>query len=283
LHVKVFVYPEKKNLQSNSSCLVSLIMRRFFLDRQGIHSDSPTLTGSDVKHISTVLRSKPGDEIFLFDGQGYDYHARIVNITHKAITLSILTRYPSTSEPCVHIAIGQALIKARKMDRIVRQLTELGGSAFLPFIAQRSVVRPDGERFSKKRTRWETIAIEALKQCGRSQTPHIGPIASFEGLVSTSQTYDLCVIFHDHKREAAPECFPHTKQRITRVLALIGPEGGFTAEEVTLALEAGFTHGYLGPRTLKSDTAAVTATAVIQHLLGDLRRPQKDLDNAKLF
>lgn len=272
--------PQKKNLQNKASYLESVIMRRFFLDRKIIDSDSPTLTGSDVKHISTVLRSKPGDEIFLFDGQGHDYHARIVNITPKAITLSVLTRYPSTSESRVHIAIGQALIKAKKMDRIVRQLTELGGSAFLPFIAHRSVTKPDGERSLKKNKRWETIAIEALKQCGRSQAPHIGPITSFEGLLGTSKAYDLCVIFHDHQRETTPDCFPRTKQKGTRVLALIGPEGGFTAEEVTLALRSGFTHGYLGPRTLKSDTAAITATALIQHLLGDLRRFQKDLDNA---
>jgi len=139
-------------------------MRRFFVDRELIHSDRPILIGRDVKHIRTVLRLKPGDEITLFDGEGSEYCARIIGSTPRAITLFVLHQHPAISESPVEITIGQALIKARKMDRIVRQLTELGTYAFIPFMAERSVPRPEPGRLVQKKA-----ALGAHRQRG-SQT-----------------------------------------------------------------------------------------------------------------
>jgi 16S rRNA (uracil1498-N3)-methyltransferase len=150
-------------------------MRRFFLDREKILSDRPTLTGSDVKHLRKVLRLKPGDDVFLFDGQGWEYRARIIASTPKTITLSVLEQFPSIAESPVEITVGQGLLKMRKMDRIVRQMTELGIYALIPVLAERSVPRPRLERWAEKEQRWETIAHESLKQCGRSQIPCIEP------------------------------------------------------------------------------------------------------------
>ena len=250
-------------------------MRRFFLARQEILSDRPTLTGPDVKHIRRVLRSKPGDEIFLFDGKGLEYRARITASTPKAIVLSVLERFPSISESPLEITIGQALLKARKMDRIVRQVTELGIYALIPLLAERIVPTPQPERWAEKEQRWESIARESLKQCGRFQIPRLGPAASFEELVGTSQTYHLKIIFHHAGSELKSRPDPGDSRNMRRVLALIGPEGGFTSDEVKLARHHGFVCVSLGPRILKADTAAVAACAILQYAFGDVGDPPK--------
>ncbi|MCK4792424.1 MAG: 16S rRNA (uracil(1498)-N(3))-methyltransferase, partial [Desulfobacteraceae bacterium] len=131
-------------------------MRRFFIDKEAVSSTQPTLTGPDVRHIRTVLRLKPGDEIFLFDGKGSEYRARIADSTSRAIRLLILDQYSAISESCLEIEIGQSLLKARNMDRIVRQLTELGVVAFLPFMSERSVPRPEPSRLGGRKQRWKT-------------------------------------------------------------------------------------------------------------------------------
>ncbi len=234
-----------------------------------ILSEKPTLTGPDVKHIRTVLRLKPGEEIFLFDGKGSEYRARITASTPKTIILSVLERFPSISESPVEITIGQGLLKAKKMDRIVRQVTELGIYALIPLLAKRSVPRPRPERWAEKEQRWETIAQESLKQCGRSQMPCLEPPTSFKELVAVSRTHDLKIIFHEGNPGEESNLYLNDPRDVRSVLALIGPEGGFTPNEVQMALEGGFVCVSLGPRILKADTAVVAVCAVLQYAFGD--------------
>ncbi|NVM22048.1 MAG: 16S rRNA (uracil(1498)-N(3))-methyltransferase [Desulfobacterales bacterium] len=256
-------------------------MRRFFLDSEIIHSDRPAITGPDVRHIRTVLRLKPGEEITLFDGEGSEYRARITGSTPRAITLSVLDRYPAILEPAVQITIGQAILKAKKMDRIVRQLTELGIFAFIPFIAERSVPRPKPGPLAEKKQRWEAIAREALKQCGRSRIPHLGPMVPFKEVVGSGRSYDLKIIFHNRQCGDKPRHCLDAAQGVRKVLALIGPEGGFTDEEVKFALDSGFAAICLGPRVLKSDTASVAAGAILQYVFGDWVEPKKILTTVR--
>ena len=124
-------------------------MRRFFLHRDTICSPDPTIVGPDVKHIRTVLRLKPGDKIVLFDGEGTEYRARIKTSTTRAVRLFILDKQASAAESSAHIAIAQALLKGRKADAVVRQLTELGATAFLPFLSERSVPLPEPLRMNE--------------------------------------------------------------------------------------------------------------------------------------
>jgi len=243
-------------------------MRRFFLEREKILSDRPVLTGPDVKHIRTVLRLKSGDALLLFDGKGLEYRARITAITPRAITLSVSEQFPSISESHVKITIGQGLLKARKMDRIVRQVTELGICALIPVLTERSVPKPKSEHWTEKERRWKAIAWESLKQCGRSHIPRLGPAVSYEALVHTSQAYNQKIIFHDgHSGLKSPRC--PTKGKNDKVLALIGPEGGFSPNEIQMARKCGFRCASLGPRILKAETAVVAACAILQYVFGD--------------
>jgi 16S rRNA (uracil1498-N3)-methyltransferase len=250
-------------------------MRRFFLDREKIRSDRPTLTGPAVKHLRTVLRLKPGDDIFVFDGEGTEYRAKITASTPKTIVLSVLQQFPSISESPMEITIGQGLLKARKMDRVVRQVTELGVYALIPVLAARSVPRPRPERWADREKRWKSIAQESLKQCGRSQIPRLEPITSFEDTVGMSQAHDLRIIFHEGSAGPTSTSHLNDTRDVHRVLALIGPEGGFTQDEVDMAGEAAFIVVSLGPRTLKADTAVVAACTLLQYTLGDLASLQE--------
>ena len=247
-------------------------MKRFFVDRASIRSGKATLTGPDVKHVRTVLRLQPGDEVLLFDGQGWDYRARIESVTRKGVTLEVVKRLPSISESAVEITIGQALLRGGKMDRIVRQLTELGVHALIPIIAERSVPKLKGDRWLQKERRWKAIAAESLKQCGRSYPPRLEPPLPLEAVVDTSKTYDLSVVFHHDEAlsESESDKLKQGGPRIRRVLALVGPEGGFAPEEIELAMSAGFECVSFGPRVLKADTAVVVACAILQHTLGDM-------------
>jgi 16S rRNA (uracil1498-N3)-methyltransferase len=255
-------------------------MRRFFISKAHARSDRVILTGPDLRHIRTVLRLGPGDEILLFDEEGSQYQARIINTAPGAITVVILSKHTAVSDTESHlrVTIGQALLRAGKMDRIVRQLTELGAFAFIPFAAERSVPQPDPKRFAERKRRWEAIAAEALKQCGRFRSPHIGSVTSFQNLICSVESYDLKIIFHTGGSSRGS--WPHleTAGEIRKVLALVGPEGGFTAEEIKRAVGSGFVCVVLGPRILKSDTAAVAAGAILQHAFGDMGAVQKCLD-----
>jgi 16S rRNA (uracil1498-N3)-methyltransferase len=251
-------------------------MRRFFLNRRVILSDRPTLTGPDVRHIRTVLRLKPGEDIFLFDGEGSEYRARITSSTPKAIILSVLERSLSISEPLVEINIGQGLLKARKMDRIVRQVTELGIHTLTPVLAKRCVPKPRPERWAEKEQRWETIARESLKQCGRSKIPRFEPPTPFQELISVSRDCDVKIIFHQVSSGLETTLYHRDERTVRKVLALVGPEGGFTPDEVQTALEGGFVCVSLGPRILKADTAIVAACTILQYAFGDIgRAPQE--------
>jgi len=258
-------------------------MRRFFIDKTQIREDRLILEGTDVRHMRTVLRLGPGDEVSLFDGQGWQYRARITGSTPRAITLLLLDQYPAISESDLKITMGQGFLKARKMDRMVRQLTELGASRFIPFMAERSVPRPRPGPRAERRRRWETIAREALKQCGRSQAPDIGQVVSFQEVISAREAYDLKIIFHNTETSSRSALSFGALKKVRKVLALIGPEGGFTEKEVSSALDSGFVPISLGPRTLKADTAAMAACAILQHVLGDLGGGQKSIDKNRGF
>lgn len=250
-------------------------MKRFFLEREKILSDKPTLTGPDVKHIRTVLRLKPGDEIFLFDGQGSEYPVRIIQSTSKAIILSVAKAFPSTSESPARITIAQGLLRAGKMDGVVRQVTELGVHALIPLIAERSVPKPKSERWAEKERRWKTIACESLKQCGRSQVPRLEPPIPFEALVRRSQAYHHKIIFHDGDPISPGTTKAGGVRDGPEVLALVGPEGGFAPNEVEMAVVSGFQRASLGPRILKADTAVVAACTILQYVFGDIGNAPK--------
>lgn len=232
---------------------------------------SVPLSPGDAKHVRNVLRLKPGDPVRLFDGRGAEYDARIAEISEAGVMAAVLSRIPSDTESPLGITIAQGFLKEKKMDTLVRQLTELGIVRWIPFIAERSVARPDPKRLRTRRERWEKIAAESLKQCRRSRVPDIGETLSFENMIAAADGADLKILFWEQAPEGSRDLFELSKAgSYGTVFAVLGPEGGLSSTETAAAAAAGFTISALGPRILRAETATVAACALLQYFLGDL-------------
>ncbi|MDF1593224.1 MAG: 16S rRNA (uracil(1498)-N(3))-methyltransferase [Desulfobacterales bacterium] len=257
--------------------------RRFFVETSNLTGSTALISGPDARHIKTVLRLKPGDEIALFDGTGVVYSARITLFLEKQVKVDLLGKCPFTAESPVDITVAQAYLKDNKMDMLVRQLTELGITAWRPFISRRSIPKPDNKRLEGRRQRWQKIAQESLKQCRRGRVPQIGPMENYEAVLERAQTSDLKIIFWESEKQPLQSLVetPQPGRIVRDIFLIMGPEGGFATQEVQQAEACGFQSISLGPRILKAETATVTACALIQYLFGDLG--QKNLDKQKGF
>jgi 16S rRNA (uracil1498-N3)-methyltransferase len=250
---------------------------RFFFPQTRIENSMPTIIGPDVNHIKNVLRLKPGDHILLFDGTGTEYTACIAHLSSNEVAVKIIEKTDSSLESFVHISIAQAYLKEKKMDLLIRQVTELGINHWRPFFSKRSIPTPDQNRMYSRAQRWEKIMIEAVKQCQRSRLVEIGQPVSFEELLILANDADIKIIFWENAVNMLnPNIFSAHKHKIRSVYSMIGPEGGFSDQEGKQAIEAGFIPVKIGPRILRAETAAVAVCALLQYVFGDLG--EKSLD-----
>ena len=246
-------------------------MRRFFVEKDRIRNDTACIIGSDARHIKSVLRLKPGDAIALFDSDGAAYEARISTLSAERVEAAVTRRYAGTAESRVQITLAQGFLKERKMDGLVRQLTELGICRWVPFMAERSIPRPDADRMRSRKNRWEKIAREAVKQCRRGRIPEIGSLLSFDDMLARGRTCDLKVVFWEGESEPLRRTrWQDAGGMPSSAWIVLGPEGGLTAREVAAARKQGFVTAALGPRILRADTATVAACTVVQSLFGDM-------------
>ena len=246
-------------------------MRYFFIEQAKSTGSKFVITDSDARHIKTVLRLKPGDKIGLFDGKGFEYEAEIVDLSTGRVSVSVIRRFPSTAESPVQITVAQGFLKEKKMDGLVRQLSELGIIKWIPFIAERSISRPDKKQLSARTKRWEKISKEVVKQCKRGCIMEIGDTVSFEEILNLSQTADLKIAFWEDELQPLNANLPESNDKTKKIFALLGPEGGFTKQEIESARNRRFVTASLGPRILRAETATVAACVLLQHLFGDMR------------
>ncbi len=245
-------------------------MRYFFIEPSEREDSILYITGPDARHIKTVLRMKPGDKIGLFDGKGFEYEAKILDLSHGRIQVSLVRRFPSNAESPLQIIVAQAFLKEKKMDGLVRQLSELGIVKWIPFIADRSVPRPEKKQLLARTKRWEKISKEALKQCKRGRVMKINETVSFEEMLNLAQFCDLKVAFWEDETKPVHANLMGTGGQINTVFALIGPEGGFTRKEIEEARNHRFITVGLGPRILRAETATVAACVLLQYFFGDM-------------
>ncbi|RLC23499.1 MAG: 16S rRNA (uracil(1498)-N(3))-methyltransferase [Deltaproteobacteria bacterium] len=246
-------------------------MRRFFIEQSKITSTKIFITGSDAAHIKKVLRMKSGDRIGLFDGRGFEYEAKIENLLAGSVEVSIIKRFLSASESPVQIIVAQSLLKDKKMDILARQLTEIGVARLIAFTSIRSVPRPDKKRLLARRKRWEKIAIESLKQCGRGYVTEIGETITFNDIIKMDNECDLKIVFWENESKPISDAVQQVHVgHYRKILAVLGPEGGFSEKEIEDARDCGFVTASLGPRILRAETAAVAACTILQYLFGDM-------------
>lgn len=241
-------------------------MSRFFVSSDAVKGDCIQVSGKEAHHIIDVMRLKPLDKVVTFDGSGKEYVGFIKEIKTKSVTIEIVeTKSPHCKETS-RITLIQAIPKKDKMDYIVEKSTELGVSRIIPLVTKRTIPDWDDQKRKAAVGRWQKIALEASKQCGRSDIPAIDDIKTVRDIVTVATDYDCALI------AALDDRAIRLKDAMSgfgggKVAIAIGPEGDFTADEIDDVRRAGFKLVNLGSRVLKSDTAGLFVLSILNYEL----------------
>ena len=250
-------------------------MRRLFVPATQWLDGRATIDGDAHRHLARVLRARAGDRVILFDGHGREVDAEVVSVERDQTTLA-LRGAPRQLDVAAgaHIVLLQSLARGDRMDWIVQKTTELGVSAILPVAAGRSVARLDPQAAAPRRARWEKIAREAARQCGRADVPIIrDPLPLARALEAAREEEpggdagERLALWEASRGRSLRLALSAGPRAVT---LLVGPEGGFAADEMAAAAAAGFEVVGLGPRILRVETAAVVAVALAQAAAGGL-------------
>ena len=216
-------------------------------------------------HIGKVLRMGSGEQISLFNGDGNDYLAEIVDAGKKSVTVKVLSCEANPSESPLNLHLGQVISRGARMEFTIKKSVELGVNTITPLFSDRCGVKLTGERLEKKIQQWQKIVISACEQSGRSQVPIVRPAMELQQWCS-EPTSALKLNLHPR----AAHGINGLDLSHTRVRLLIGPEGGLSAEEIAMTETYQFTDVLLGPRVLRTETASLTAITALQLRFGDL-------------
>jgi 16S rRNA (uracil1498-N3)-methyltransferase len=242
-------------------------MQRYFITPDQMVKDVIHITGDDVHHIHTVMRSQIGD-IFICCMMGMDYLVKIESISSSAITCHVLESYPSVGEPNLQVTLAQGLPKGEKLEWILQKGTELGATAFLPFFSTRTIVKLEGNKAAKKQSRWSKIVKEAAEQSHRGKIPSVFLPITWKELLQEISKYDLAIIAYEKDGQVL-QTLPSI-QKSKSIFMIIGPEGGFSEQEIQEAMEYGATPITLGNRILRTETAAISLLTCLMFMNNEL-------------
>ena len=240
-------------------------MRHFFIKKSSIKDNTAVIDGSEARHILRVLRRGAGDSLYLLDEDGGEYQAVITAHTSQQVEVRLLEKLPPRELSSTRVILAQAVPKAQKMDHIVQKATELGVDSVIPFFSSRTGPRLSDDRLQKKCHRWQKIALESTKQCGRKDVATVEPIVRVEEIIEKRYNNILKIIlWEDEKNRRLQDVLQNGKQ-CRNIMLLIGPEGGFTAEEVSLAKEGGFLSVSLGRNILRTETVSLYLLSILHY------------------
>ena len=235
------------------------------------HVEAPLRAGASLElpedsahHARKVLRLREGDAVTLFDGRGGEYAARIASLAKKTLLVDVLKFVEIEREPPLRVMLVQGVSSGERMDFTVRKAVELGVAEVRPVLAAGSVARPRGERAASRREHWQRIAISACEQCGRNTIPPVRELASIPQALGNEAATK--VLLSPRARQRFSEV---CREAGATVVIAAGPESGFNAAEEAAFVEAGFVPARLGPRVLRTETAALAALAALSALRGD--------------
>ena len=246
-------------------------MHRAYVPPGTLDESVISLSDDKAHHIARVLRLRAGDQIGLFDGSGQEWLVRLTHVSAALVQGEPVTLLAAPSSPCNKIVVlGQGLPQGAKMDWIVEKCSELGLSTLVPLHTELSVVRRVGQRMTEKMARWQRIAAAAAGQCGRRTLLEIGTSSSLADFCARYNAAPVKIICWEQEKsrgirqalEAGDDRYP--------IAVLVGPESGFTEAEVAIAKAHGFVPVSLGPRRLRTETAAVAVTSIIRYSRGEL-------------
>jgi 16S rRNA (uracil1498-N3)-methyltransferase len=251
-------------------------MHRFFVEPEALSAEAARVKGEQAHQMRRVLRLRPGDRVILLDGEGHGCDAVLESYGKEEARFGIARRWDAAGEPAVHITLYQAVLKGERFTWVLQKGTEVGVSRFVPLVCERNIVE-DLAAIEGRRVRWERIIREAAEQSGRARLPELMPAQLFRTVAKltapeASHAAPLRLIAWEGERStslrhALAGCNLGAGSRIELV---VGPEGGFTDDEIDLARRSGMTSFSLGPRILRAETAGPVVAALILYEAGDI-------------
>lgn len=239
-------------------------MRRFSLQHGTVAADLIEVAGAEARHITSVLRMKPGQAVEFFDGNGTIFSAVLATTAKDLVTATITAIRQETTTTHSPLTVVQCLLKGKKMDLLIQKATELGVHAFMPLVSK--YCENHGDRRHQEE-RWQRIMIEACKQCGRPTPMIITPVASLAQADFSTYSHRLAA----WEQEALAALPLSLASRSGAICLVLGPEGGFHGDDLAILHQWDFTTFSLGPRVLRGETAALAAMAIVQYLTGSLQ------------
>jgi 16S rRNA (uracil1498-N3)-methyltransferase len=243
-------------------------MHRFFISEKNISDKQVIITDSRVHQIRDVLRMKTGDDIIVLDNTGFEYQVSLTEICPDEVIGEIIQKKQSESEPTTQITLFQSLLARDKFEWVLQKCTEVGVRSFVPIITERSIVRKPDKITEQKRDRFESIITEAAEQSARGIIPSLKSPVKISQAVSELDDFDICFV---GSTEKGCTSLKHILQKANiapvNIALFIGPEGGFSEKEYEILDGRGVITFSLGERILRTETAAIIASAIILHEL----------------
>lgn len=240
-------------------------MELYYTEPENIFTSFLRINGSEAHHISKVMRHKIGEMLYVTDGIGNEYQTMIKKIDNKLIEASILNQSRNTREPRVRISLAQSVIKISHMDLIVEKSTELGVHDIIPIISHRTIARISETKIE----RYQKVMMTAMKTSIRTHLPHISKSIKFNDLLQIFKNYDQVILaYEDEKKNRLADII--SNNILNRILLIIGPEGGFTNEEIDQAINNNAKCITIGQRRLRSETAAIAALSLLLYQLKEM-------------
>ncbi len=245
-------------------------MPTFFIPAPSIIPPTIRITEPLLRHLRDSLRLQPGEPLTLTDYEGMRYRTEIVQVTPKAIEARILETESAPAKASPTVVLAQALLKGEKMDWVIQKSTELGIGRLVPLLARHSVMKLKQDRVDHQRARWERIALEAAQQSERWDVPVIEEPATLPELLTRYADCESKHILAERSTADPLNRIPLPTNADTRILLMIGPEGGWDETEINQAMEQGCRPLTMGLKILRAETAAIAAISIVQARLGEL-------------
>jgi 16S rRNA (uracil1498-N3)-methyltransferase len=244
-----------------------LAMDRIVLDRKVEIAKEVLIKGPPLEALY-FQGGRVGSLVTLTDPEGNDFRGRVLRLTEAEASVFIFGAFPSPTESSLEIILLQALPEKEKMELIIQKTTELGVSTIIPFKSERSISLKEREAKQKKAHRWQEIAGKSVQQSRRARVPRVEPYRQFNEALRGCTEDGLKILLYEKEGENLKNVLRRCQPK--KIYAMVGPEGGFTEEEIKQTRDQGFFSIKLGQRILRTETAAITLVGILQYELGDL-------------
>jgi len=244
-------------------------MSKFYIDKNNIINNKVLISRDEARHIIKVLRYKIDDLITLFDSEGMTYECVIKAFENEGITAEIIEKIENKNSETTIIVLAQAVLKSKKMDSVIQKSTELGISRIIPFFSSRTIPKWNSDKCFDKAEHWRNIVKASVKQSGIRKMPCVDNIISYDEIISSNLNMNK-ILLYEKERNVSFKKIINTITFPSDILIMVGPEGGFTMEEVSKAKQSGFIITGIGNLILRAETVPISVLSILQYEAGNL-------------